>query len=369
MSALSLAGYTLALGSLALQALLWWRVYGRVGAWKPPKHAGPGYDGPLSILICARNEAHNLERHLCRSLNQNYRSLQVMVVNDNSTDHTAKVLFAVHDPRETFTSVSTPPRPPEWQGKKWALEYGIGRAAYEVLLLTDADGEPATPEWASLMMAPMGPKVEAVLGYAPYHARPGWLNRLIRYETAWTAIQYVGWALAGRPYMGVGRNLAYRKELFRRAGGMARHAHVASGDDDLFLGEVLHRGNTAVQLDPRSFVFSEPEASWGDYLRQKRRHLSASWHYRPATRFLLGAHAASLLLFYPGLLLAGGPWWAIVAMLLGRWAGFYWQMGRALTVLGERDLKRWIPVLDLLHVFYLAVMAAVISKPKPISWK
>jgi len=371
MTWLSLTGYLLAGGSLLLQALLWWRVYRRVAGWKKGALKDQNDANPVSVVICARNEAPNLQKNLPRFLNQNYRSREIVLVNDNSSDHTASLLLAVRDPRGTFTPVNAPPRPPGWQGKKWALDYGIRQARYEVLLLTDADGEPAGPEWIRTMSSPFGdPGVQAVLGYAPYRAAPGWLNRLIRYETAWTAIQYLGWALAGHPYMGVGRNVAYRKELFRQAGGMERHAHLPSGDDDLFLGQVLTGRNTAVQLDPASFVYSQPEATWQDYLRQKRRHLSTSWHYAPATKVRLGAHAASLLLFYPGLLLCGGPWWLILALLFGRWAGLRWQMGNALQRLGETDLIRRIPQLDLLHFGYLVAMAFHMTlNQKPISWK
>lgn len=362
-------GYVLVLSSLFVQALLWYAVYRRVALWKKEENSDQNNAIPVSVVICARNEGPNLQKNLPRFLNQNYRSLEIVVVNDNSTDHTEAVLLAVRDQRETFTPVNAPPRPPQWQGKKWALDYGIRKARYEVLLLTDADGETASPEWIRTMMAPMGPDTGVVLGYAPYKVRPGWLNRLIRFETAWTAIQYLGWALAGRPYMGVGRNVAYRKEYFRQAGGMQAHAHLPSGDDDLFLGPILARVKTAVQLDPRSFLFSEAETTWLDFIRQKRRHLSTSWHYAWPTKILLGAHAASLLLFYPGLLLCGGPWWFILLLLLGRWAGLRWFMGRALHKLGESDLIPWIPLLDLLYTGYLLFMSLLILNPKPVSWK
>lgn len=368
MSLLVLIGYAMAGGSLLLQAVLWWRVYSRVGAWKKgPVHVQNDAI-PVSVVICARNEAANLQKNLPRFLNQTYRSREVLIVNDNSSDQTAQILLAAQHSCQTFTTVNAPPRPPGWQGKKWALDYGIGQARYEVLLMTDADGEPG-PEWIASMMQLMQGDTEVVLGYAPYRPANTWLNRLIRYETAWTAIQYLGWALAGHPYMGVGRNVAYRKSLYYQAGGMQRHAHLASGDDDLLLGQVIRRDNTAVQLDPASRVYSEAEPTWRDYLRQKRRHLSTSWHYVTATRFRLGLHAASLLLFYPGLLLCSGPWWVVIAMLIGRWAGLWWLMGRALQRLGERDLIARIPLLDLLHYGYLVVMTALMLNQKPVQWK
>jgi glycosyltransferase involved in cell wall biosynthesis len=368
MSLWALIGYAMAGVSLLLQAVLWWRVYSRVATWKKEDHQGQNDAIPVSVIVCARNEAANLQKNLPRFLNQTYRLRELLIVNDNSSDQTAQILLAAQHTCQTFTPVNAPPRPPGWHGKKWALQHGIGQARYEVLLLTDADGEPG-PEWIASMMRPLQGKKEAVLGYAPYHPDDTWLNRLIRYETAWTAIQYLGWALAGHPYMGVGRNVAYRKNLFDQAGGMQQHAHLASGDDDLLLGQVLRRENTAIQLDPASWVYSTAAATWRDFLRQKRRHLSTSWHYAGAVKFRLGLHAASLLLFYPGVALCGGPWWVIIALLLGRWAGLRWQMGRALQRLGERDLILRIPQLDLLHYGYLVMMTAFMLNQKPVQWK
>lgn len=60
--------------------------------------------------------------------------------------------------------------------------------------------------------------------------------------------------------MGVGRNLIYRKSLFEKTGGFQKHAHLASGDDDLFINAVAHKSNTALILEPTAFVFSKAKA-------------------------------------------------------------------------------------------------------------
>ncbi|MEZ5030459.1 MAG: glycosyltransferase [Saprospiraceae bacterium] len=370
MTAWALLGWAMALGCMLIQVVLWLRVYRRVGAWTPGPEQGDLPRQSATLIICARNEADNLAKHLPRFLSQTDRSLQVMVVDDNSTDHTGEVLLSMPGSLETFTTVIAPPKPAHWKGKKWPLEYGIRQARHNVLLLTDADGEPASDDWEKKMTALIGGPTRIVLGYAPYKRRPGWLNRLIRFETAWTAIQYLGWALAGHPYMGVGRNLAYTKDIFLEAGGLARHADLPGGDDDLFLQEVATGTNTSVQLDPSTFVYSEPESTWRDWLRQKRRHLSTSWRYKRSTQVLLGLHAASLLLFYPGLWLTGGPWWIILGLILVRWTLITWWMGRSLQRLGEQDLIRWIPILDTLYLIYLVVMTAItVNNQKPSTWK
>lgn len=366
----SVIGWVMAWGSLGIQFAYWIAIYRRVGNWQGKQEEEPGVGKPVSVIICARNEAENLKKHLPRFLNQTDRSLEIMVVDDNSTDHTGAVLLSMPGSLVTFTTVIAPPKPAQWKGKKWPLECGIRHARHDVLLLTDADGEPASEHWEKKMTEKIGNQTQIVLGYAPYRRRPGWLNRLIRFETAWTAIQYLGWALAGYPYMGVGRNLAYTKEIFMQAGGLARHARLPGGDDDLFIQDAANGTNTRVQLDPSAFVFSEPESTWADWLRQKQRHLSTSWRYKRKTQLLLGFHAASLLLFYPGLWLTGGPGWIILLLILVRWAGLRWWMGRSLQRLGEHDLIAWIPVLDTLYLGYLVVMTTLnVNYQKPRTWK
>jgi hypothetical protein len=67
------------------------------------------------------------------------------------------------------------------------------------------------------------------------------LNRFIRFETVYSAVQYLSFALNGSPYMGVGRNLIYHKSLFAEANGFKSHEKIASGDDDLFINQVANK--------------------------------------------------------------------------------------------------------------------------------
>src|SRR5688572_33381892 len=121
--------------------------------------------------------------------------------------------------------------------------------------------------------------VEVVLGYGAYYKRPGMLNKLIRFETFHSALQYFSLALAGLPYMGVGRNLSYKKELFLRNKGFSSINHVLSGDDDLFINQVATKHNVNVVLDQEAFTLSEPKRRFKDWIRQKNRHYSTGKYY------------------------------------------------------------------------------------------
>jgi hypothetical protein len=115
---------------------------------------------------------------------------------------------------------------------------GIKTAIYETLLLTDADCVPASEHWMQLMQDGYHDDIEIVLGYGAYHKRSGLLNKLIRFETFHSALQYLSFALAGQPYMGVGRNLSYKRDVFFRNKGFSAINQIPGGDDDLFINKV-----------------------------------------------------------------------------------------------------------------------------------
>jgi hypothetical protein len=109
-------------------------------------------------------------------------------------------------------------------------------------------------------------------------------------------MQYLSFSMMGLTYMGVGRNLAYRKSLFYKHKGFTSHYKIASGDDDLFINRAASSGNTAVEIRKGSYTFSVPARTWGRYFRQKKRHLTTARHYKWKFKFLLTAYSTSLFL-------------------------------------------------------------------------
>ena len=167
------------------------------------------------------------------------------------------------------------------------------------MLLSDADCRPSSAKWISNIASHFNnDNTEIVLGYGKYEERKGLLNKLIRYETLQTAMQYFSYALMGLPYMGVGRNLAYKKELFFKNRGFTAHYNVNSGDDDLFINAVANRKNTKIEFDESSHTISVPKTSFFDWITQKKRHLSTSKYYQPKHKLLLGLYSLTQFLFY-----------------------------------------------------------------------
>ncbi|HYW94155.1 MAG TPA: glycosyltransferase [Bacteroidales bacterium] len=296
--------------SFFIQAWYYLVIYTRASKEsKPLKNKTTGTP-PVSVIICARNEAVNLEKHLPSVLEQDYPDFEVIVVNDCSEDETETVLAAFQK-RYKVLKVSTIKKDPVFShGKKLALTIGIKASSNEHLLFTDADCEVASKSWIHYMVRHFNDQVDIVTGIGLYKKAKGLLNLFIRFDTAYIAMQYTALARYGRPYMGVGRNLAYKKSLFFKHKGFASHSRLRSGDDDLFVGEASTKNNTVVENHLESITWSEPEKRWSDWFSQKRRHLTTGKFYQQSVRRLLGTEYLSrtllnisflLLLFRPDL--------------------------------------------------------------------
>jgi glycosyltransferase involved in cell wall biosynthesis len=322
----------------------------------------------VTVIICTRDEAANLAVNLPGVLLQDYPSTcEVLVVNDNSVDETRYLLEELHRQFRQLRVVELKQEAMHIPGKKYPLSVGVKSAKHEILLMTDADCVPATEWWVLKMQEAYKDGIEIVLGYGGYQKRKGILNALIRFETFHTALQYLSYALAGMPYMGVGRNLSYKREIFFRHKGFTAHNHIPGGDDDLFINMAANRHNTAVVIDKDAFTISKPKTRFAEWVRQKYRHYSTGRHYQPKHRFLLGLYSASQFLVYPlfvvCLLTAG---WQIAlgifALRLLVQAFIYYK---AMDKLDEKNLWPWFWLLDVWSFFYyLIFIPALWKKPK-----
>lgn len=351
----------------AVQLFYYLYFFFRVAFFKP-KVKSQSQQHPVSVIICARDEDENLARNLPGVLVQQYSSThEVVVVNDNSLDDSKYILQEL---KKTFKSLNVVELTQEAKlisGKKYPLSIGIREAKNEVLLLTDADCVPASEHWIQKMQDGYDKNIEIVLGYGAYHKRKGLLNKLIRFETFHTALQYLSYALAGIPYMGVGRNLSYRKDLFFRHKGFSSINHIPSGDDDLFINKTATKENTAVVIDPDSITRSIPKTTWGGWLRQKSRHYTTAKYYKFKHKFFLGLYFATQFIYYPLLAAAliFGNWQWVLPVFGLRFLIQGFVLYKSMKKMGEGDLWPWYIFLDMWMFFYYIIFApALWRKPK-----
>ena len=328
---------------------------------------------PLSVIICAKNEAENLTQNLPKIISQDYKDFEIVLINDSSSDDTLEVIEDFADKHSNITVVDVKSIEQFWGNKKYALTLGIKATKNEFLIFTDADCQPSSKYWLRELSSHFSNQKSIVLGYGAYKkVKYSFLNTLIRFETLMTAVQYFSYANAGLPYMGVGRNLAYRKELFFNNGGFKNHMHVKSGDDDLFINQIANHKNTSTCFTKGSFTLSQPKQSFKDWIIQKRRHISTSKHYKASHKFLLGLFYFSQLTFWILaiiLLLLLFQWEIVLGILSFRILVQWIALGRSAAKLESKDLIFVVPFLDIFLIsFQLLIFSAnLISKPR--HWK
>lgn len=253
---------------------------------------------PVSVIICARNEAENLTNFLPAILEQDYPDFEVIVVNDCSEDNSYDILgaFLKKYPHLRISNVNKDPK--FTHNKKFAQFIGIKAAKNEILLFTDADCKPESDKWLEVMTSHFDDKTSFVLGYGGYFSENGLLNKYLRYDCLTIAMQYLGMAIRGVPYMGVGRNLAYRRSVFFDNKGFGSHNHVVSGDDDLLVNTIANRRNTYVECNSVAHTRSVPAHNLNAWLLQKKRHLTTAPYYKFRDKILLITEPLTRIVFY-----------------------------------------------------------------------
>ena len=358
------------LGALALQGVYYLLVFLRVAL--PVKLSPPAELPGVSVLVCAHDEETNLRELLPLLYAQDYPDFEVVVVDDRSNDGTYDYLLTEKDVQPKLHPVFVSQTPDYANGKKWGLTLGVKAAKNDWLLLTDADCRPESDQWLRQMAAGFTESQQFVLGYSPYRRAKGLLNAFIRFETLYVALQYLGFARAGLPYMGVGRNLAYRKSAFLKNKGFHDFFGITGGDDDLYVNRHAKGKTTQVQYGREALMWSEPETTWKAYFRQKKRHLSVGKLYRAGSRFLLGGLALShTLVWLLGLVLWVFP--SLYVPLAIAWGSRiliqYLVFGLASRRLGHAFSLWFLPLLDFLYLIYYLGVGIPAYFAKHVQWR
>jgi cellulose synthase/poly-beta-1,6-N-acetylglucosamine synthase-like glycosyltransferase len=253
---------------------------------------------PISVVICAKNEEQNILDNLPYILQQDYPKFDVVVVDDDSSDDTYFHLKQLQQNHPTLQVIRLHKNVNFFKGKKFPLSIGIKSTKYAHLVLTDADCKPSSDKWLRHIAELFSDDTSIILGYGKYETYHSLLNMLIRFETMHTAMQYMSFALAGIPYMGVGRNLAYKKEIFYVNNGFSKHYNIPSGDDDLFVNSVATSKNTVVCVHHEAHTVSNPPQTWAEWFKQKTRHISTGKYYKIKHKLILGLYHVFNLLFW-----------------------------------------------------------------------
>ncbi len=325
---------------------------------------------PVSVIICAKNDLHSLQENLEYVLNQNYPDFEVIVMDDHSTDDTAKYLQSLMKSKDNLKYMKASEDIKDKVGKKWALAEAIKKSSHNYVLLTDADCRPNSLKWIEHMMTYFTGKTSLVLGIGRYQNIKKWYSSLIQFETMFTAFSYLGYALMGKPYMGVGRNLAYKKSVFKDEAML--NEKTASGDDDLFVQAVSNFENTDICTIPTAHTVSTPPLTYSEWLTQKKRHYSTAFEYKSLNKIRLTILKASfylpnLLIFC--LLFLGFYSNIILFIFLLRWLVEFVVMNRIARKLGFTQAIYLVPWFEIYFAFFDLWMMLVSKKSSRRDWK
>ena len=328
---------------------------------------------PISVIVCAKNEAENVARFIPLLAQQDYPDYEIILIDDASSDNTLDIFEEFEKQYSNIRLVKVENNEAFWGNKKYALTLGIKASKKDYLLFMDADCYPATKDWITTMSAQFTMHKTIVLGYGAYEKiANSFLNKIIRFETMLTAVQYFSWAKIGHPYMGIGRNLAYKKEEFYNVKGFISHMKIRSGDDDLFINQVAKSKNTAICYSPESFTYSQPKTTFKSWFTQKRRHVSTANFYKSFDKFQLALFYVSQLLFLilPIILLAFQYQWILVLSLIGFRYLFTWiTLGFSAGKLKEKDVMYWFPIIEIVLIFTQLNIFITNIFSKPVHWK
>ncbi len=333
--------------------------------------AGNKAQVPVSVVVCAHDEAQNLKELIPQLLSQDYPEFEVVIVNDRSNDSTYDFLLEETKKDSRLRMVHVKSTPERVNCKKYGVTLAIKAATYEWILLTDADCRPNSQHWIQSMSQYFTNGTQFVIGLSPYIRKPGFLNLFIRFETLLTAIQYFSFGWLKNPYMGVGRNLAYRKSLFLEKKGFNNYLHVTGGDDDLYVNMHARGKNTQLRIAPESHTYSIPKMSWKSFYEQKIRHLSVGKRYRFPHRFLLGLFSLTwIITWFTGvsLLFTAEDYLIVIPFVLR--AILLVLLFRIMLKKASLTFALWaVPILDFLYAIYYLSTGLVALTTKKIRWR
>lgn len=355
-----------------IAVLLFYHLYFHLRIFSFKKSPERHPKAPVSVIVVANNEFKSLVKLIPVLLTQDYPTFEIILVDDRSYDETYEHFLAFSKTESRLKFLRVDETIETSSAKKFALTLAIKAAKYDDLVFIDADCMPTSEFWLHGMAFGFVNKKQITIGISPYQEEKTFLNKLIQFETGLTALNYISFALANIPYMAVGRNWGFKKQLFIDTKGYHPFNKIKGGDDDLFLQKIATAQNTSIVLDPSAYVVSAPKTTWTDWLEQKKRHYSVSKYYIPKIKFLLGlfhtSHFLAYILFI-ALLFSQEFRLYSSALFMLRLIIFWVSGSKAFRLLEAKVKWYFIPLFELTYSFTVITFGLLGLKAKKIKWR
>ena len=289
--------------ALVLQLVYIWVVFGKTAFYKKKKQPD-GKREPVSVIVCSRDSLHYLTEHIHALINQDYPDFEIVIVNNCSTDETQMFLDDLERIEPRVKVVQLRQQLNFFHGKKFPLSMGIKSAQNDLLVFTDPECNPDGSGWLSSVVDSYEKNTEISIGYCYRKPKNGLADKVMRFIELIDGLNYMSFALMGRPYTADGKCLSYRKALFYKVKGFTSHYTVSAGDDSLFVNDNAKKGTTAVLIDPDNAIAAEP-INFRTWFLQKSFKCSAIPHYGFLTKLLLSVYPFTQVLFYASFIALG----------------------------------------------------------------
>ena len=359
------------IGIAAIQLAYYLGVFGQFAFAKAQKITPKRI--PISVIVCAKNEEENVVKYIPLLAEQNYPDFEIVLIDDASGDNTLEIFEQFEKQYPNVRLVKVENNEAFWGNKKYALTLGIKAAKKEYLLFTDADCYPTSKDWITAMSSQFTMQKTIVLGYGKYEKiANSFLNKIIRFENVLNTIQYFSWAKLGFPYMGLGRNMAYKREEFFNVNGFIDHMQIRTGDDELFINQAANGKNTTIAFTPESFSVSKAKTTFSEFFNQKRRQIATANYFKSADQVRLGFFYSSQLLFLITALFLFAfqfEWIIVLSIFLLRYIVAWTVVGFSAGKLKENDIKLWFPIVEIVLIFTQVNAYFTNLFSKPIHWK
>jgi cellulose synthase/poly-beta-1,6-N-acetylglucosamine synthase-like glycosyltransferase len=328
----------------------------------------------VTVLVTARNKFQHLKVLIPKLFEQDYPKFDVMIVNDQSSDRTKRLLEDLMIQYPKLRSVTIKYTPKHVTAKKFAITLGIKVAKNDVILLTDADSLPNSDQWIRKMTAPVREEGKTfAIGFSSYLEKSGALNQWIQFDTILKALFYFSFGLWKAPFMGTGKNLCYRKSFFMEVKGFKGFWGIEGGDDSIFVNTYATGANSKVVIDSKAITLSSPKENWKEYIQHEKHQLHAERFFHVEDKRKMGLYGISHALYWIGgvglLLYFGiGLRWEYFLVVLGL-LGLRSFMLISIFKSASKNLQGNLPKLniirnDLLYLAYFWVLGSISYQAK-----
>jgi hypothetical protein len=354
-----------------IQITYWWAVYGKLGFYR--KRQSVSTKEPVSIVLLFNDEFEKLKTQLPVLLSQDYPDYEVILVIQSINDDLAEYLENICKEYSNIKVIQMLQDLNFFKGNKFPLSIGIKSAANDLLIFTEAGCSPVSERWLEQIQSNFTEEKEIVLGYFrsthPGKSSPYGFRRWVNLSTA---MSYFSFALAGRPFMGIGKNMAYRKSLYYRNNGFVSHYKVPVGEDDLFVNKVATRRNVAIAPNLESQVVFGETQRFSEWMRFRKKYFKSGRYYNSWDKFFLNLFTFSYVLFLAAfvyLLIVQYLFYPVLALFILRLFSQLFIFKKCMIRLSERNLLLLSPINEVLLLIMDGLIRISLVFDKKDKWK